>query len=89
MDQIVSATLTLRIITSQLYRIYDLLGLLSLVTVKYKLLLQELTMHGLDWDDPVPEDLSAQAREILNEIVLASEIEFPRALVEEGSTSET
>ena len=60
-DQIDSAALTLRITTSQVYRIYDPLGLLSPVTVKYKLLLQELTMCGLDWDDPVPEDLDAQA----------------------------
>ena len=46
LDQIDSAVLTLRIITSQVYGIYDPLVLLSLVTVKYKLLLQELTMRG-------------------------------------------
>ena len=79
------AVLTLRIITSQVYGIYDPLGLLSPVTVKYKLLLQKLTTHGLAWDDPIPEDLDAQAREILKEIVLAGEIKFPRALMEEDT----
>ena len=37
------------------------------------------------WDDLIPEDLDAQAREILKEIVLAGEIEFPRALMEEDA----
>ena len=85
LHEIEDAKLTLRIVTSQIYGIYDPLGLLSPVTIKYKILLQQLSACGLEWDDPLPADLDARAREVLREIVLAGEVKFPRALMEEGA----
>ena len=45
-------------------------------------------MRRLGWDDKVPDDLEGRAKEILREMVLATEVEFPRALMEEGAEPE-
>ena len=39
--------LTRRIMASQIYTLYDPLGLLSPITIRYKLLLQQLVLSGL------------------------------------------
>merc|ERR1712055_716694 len=79
--EIDSALITLRVMTSQIYRIYDPLGLLSPITIKYKLLLQELSLAKLGWDDVLPEELDRKSRDVLKEMVLATTITFERALM--------
>ena len=82
-DELDHVELTLRIVTSQIYGIYDPMGLLSPLTIKFKILLQEMHTRKLAWDDPLPPDLDRKARAGLKEIMRAGEIEFPRALVGE------
>ena len=74
-----TAVLTLRVVTSQVYAIYDPLGLISPLVIKFKLLLQELHSRKLSWDEPLPEDLDKRARKQLKEIVLSGEIVFHRS----------
>ena len=56
--------------TSQIYGLYDPLRLLSPITIKYKLLLQKLTLRGLTWDAILPDDLMEKARGVPKKIVL-------------------
>ena len=72
--QIDMEILMLRIVTSHVYGIYDPLGLLSPITIKYKMVLQELDNCGLTWDKPIPMDLDSFIRKVLKEIVLAGKI---------------
>lgn len=48
---------TKRNVLSELARIFDPLGLLSPITLFIKYLMQQLWVLGLDWDDPVPDNL--------------------------------
>ena len=49
--------LTQRVMVSQIYSLYDPLGLLSPITIKYKLLLQQLVQSGIGWDELLPPEV--------------------------------
>ena len=59
-------------------KIYDPLGLLSPVTVKAKLLMQDLWQQQLEWDEPLPHELSTQWHTIANDIKEATTITLPK-----------
>ena len=59
------APLTRRIVASQVSSIYDPMGLCCPVTIKFKLLLQEIVLSGTDWDEPLVPELDKKAREAL------------------------
>lgn len=48
-------TVTKRTILSTIATLFDPLGLLSPITIKAKIFIQELWAVKLDWDDPLPE----------------------------------
>ena len=52
----------MHVMTSQIYGLYDPLGLIVPVTIKYELLLKEFSVSGLAWDDAILEDLDESAR---------------------------
>ena len=79
MNEIDEIQLTHRMVVSQIYGIYDPLGLLSPITIKYKILLQRLSSESAKWDDKLEGDLLESARDILKEMVMASDIVFPRS----------
>ncbi|XP_075162729.1 uncharacterized protein LOC142235359 [Haematobia irritans] len=54
-----SSLATKRMVLSDVARVFDPLGLVSPVTVKFKILFQELWLQNLGWDDPLPERLAA------------------------------
>ena len=73
--------LTRRIMVSQIYSLYDPLGLLSPITIKYKLLLQQLVQTGIAWHEPLPADVQATAKSVLREIVETRDVSFHRSVV--------
>ena len=80
-----SAPLTRRIMASQIYGLYDPMGLFSPITIRYKLLLQLLVLSGLGWDDPLLPELDKAARTTHREIVRAQDVVFHRSTVPKGA----
>ena len=53
-----SGAITRRLILSRVSAMYDPLGLISPIVLRGKMIFQEATKLGLDWDDPVPDYLA-------------------------------
>merc|ERR1712059_151909 len=66
---------------SQIYSIYDPLGLLLPITIKYKLILQKLVSYG--WDDELSGELLLTSQNVLMEMLMAREVTFPRGMIPE------
>ena len=60
--------------------IFDPLGFISPFTIRGKMLLQEMWMCGLDWDEEVPKELSVKITSWLSELISLSQIKVPRSL---------
>ena len=74
-----------RLMLSQVYSIYDPLGLLSPITIKYKLILQRMVVEGLEWDTELHDEILEVCQTILEEMLLVGEIVVPQGVVPEGS----
>ena len=60
--------------------LFDPLGMLSPFVIRAKVLMQEIWVCGLDWDDPLPEELSAKMMLWFGELPMLSKIRVPRCL---------
>ena len=65
LDSTSSSVVTKRSILQDSSRVYDPLGLLSLVTIRAKLLMQELWQQSVDWDEPLDQQLRDKWRNIV------------------------
>ena len=73
--------MTRRLALSAIHSIYNPLGLITPLTIWYKILLRELIKcQGLGWDNPLPSPLTDQLREVLRLIVMTEDIEFHRSV---------
>lgn len=70
--------LTKRKILSEVARIYDIVGFLSPVIVKAKILLQSLWTSQFDWDDDLPLDICAQWLKFRKDLELVEKMAIPR-----------
>ena len=77
MDEIDGTVLTRRVVASQIYGIFDPMGFVTPLTIKYKILLQQLS-NDMGWDATLEGELANSARKELKEMVLARDIELPR-----------
>ncbi|XP_063426809.1 uncharacterized protein LOC134710384 [Mytilus trossulus] len=68
-------------------KIYDPLGILSPVTIRTKMLIQDLWKSKLDWDEPVPENFKATWINVASDLEKATQIVFPRYYFSSNSTS--
>lgn len=71
---------TKRKILSETAQLYDPLGFLAPFIVRAKMLLQELWLEQLPWDEPVPEHLKAKWLAIREELTQVEQIAIPRWL---------
>ncbi|XP_028395713.1 uncharacterized protein LOC114519743 [Dendronephthya gigantea] len=72
---------TKRVILSNISRLFDPLGLASVVTIKARIGLQEIwKMKKFDWDDPLPKEMQLTWRKLFAEIEELKTIQFPRCL---------
>ena len=73
--------LTKRKVLSNISRLYDPLGLLSAVTIKARVALQNIwRSKQYDWDDPLPEEMNGLWSRLFEEVKRLQNIEFPRCL---------
>ena len=86
LEQIEKVVVTRRVIVSQVYGVYDPLGLMAPITIKFRMLLQRVTKQNREdnveagWDTPIEGLLGRQCREMLKEIVVMEDVEFPRSV---------
>ena len=59
--------------------IFDPLGLINPLVVKFKLLFQKLCTQNLQWDEPIPDDSLKIWKELITDLRESSEIRFNRA----------
>ena len=72
---------TKRSMSSVIARIYNPLGLLALVIVKAKILLQRVWALKLDWDESLPSELHTEWDRYYIQLPLLNDIRFPRKTV--------
>ena len=73
----------------QIATLFDPLGMLSPFVIRAKVLMQEIWVCGLDWDDPLPEEVSAKMMSWFGELPMLSKIRVPRCLQLKEVTSAT
>lgn len=77
---------TKRAILSATARLYDVLGFVGPVILYSKLLIKELWLLRMDWDDLPPPQISHLWEQFISELPLISALKFPRHLgVEKNS----
>lgn len=79
-DQVQPQKLTKRIIASNSARIFDPQGYLAPVTIRAKLLIQELWKAKCEWDAPVPSRLHVRWTDLQAELTDINQIKVPRWL---------
>ncbi|XP_034947880.1 uncharacterized protein [Chelonus insularis] len=72
------STYSKRLILSEVAQIYDPLGFVSPITIRAKMLLQELWLHKLSWDQPVSQSIINRWLIIREEFTQLHEISLPR-----------
>ena len=72
---------TKRSILSNISRLFDPLGLASVVTIKARIALQGIwKMKKFGWDDPLPKEMQSNWRKLFAEIANLNTVQFPRCL---------
>jgi hypothetical protein len=61
-------------------KIYDPLGLVSVVVIKAKIIMQSLWKEELDWDSPVPDHITIAWNSFVETITLLREVKIPRVI---------
>ncbi len=79
--------LTMRNLLADIARVFDPLGFISCVTVRGKLIMQELWKLSLGWDDQVPDFISSVWEDYKNDLQLISKLMIPRYLSFSSATT--
>ena len=70
--------------------LFDPLGMISPFIIRAKVLMQEIWVCDLDWDDPLPEEISVKIMSWFAELPMLPKIRVPRCLqLREEVTSAT
>ncbi|CAG2233939.1 unnamed protein product [Mytilus edulis] len=80
-------SITKREILKESSKIYDPLGLLSPVSIRAKILIQDLWKGGYDWDELLPHTLQSEWTRLAQDIETATETTFSRHYFDEISES--
>ena len=73
-----------RQVSSQIARVYDIMGFFSPAVLQLKLILQQLWRNGSSWDDPLPDSLSNSWQCWQAEQYLISDFSIPRCCFNPG-----
>ncbi|XP_049884462.1 uncharacterized protein LOC126379650 [Pectinophora gossypiella] len=72
---------TKRYIMSNSFKIFDPLGLLSPCVILPKIMLQQLWLQKIDWDQPVPDDINNAWHEFASYIPDLTTLQIPRSVL--------
>ena len=78
--------ITKREVLQESSKIYDPIGFLGPVTVRAKILMQELWRQGIAWDEPLTPDLQMKWKELATELETIMSIAIPRQYFPLSST---
>ena len=87
LEQIRSLRLTKRSVLSQISGMFDPLGLLVPFTATAKIMMQQLwknELKTLDWDDPLPKDISEKWLEFFDDMFEVENLSFKRCVKPSG-----
>nr|CAH7758363.1 unnamed protein product [Callosobruchus chinensis] len=73
--------ITKRVVLSVVASIFDPLGLMSLVIISFKILLQQLWQQNLQWDEPLPLKLLDVWNHLISDIDLINSIQVSRHIL--------
>jgi hypothetical protein len=79
--------ITKRIVWQIVLGQYDLLGLVSVFTIRLKLIMRELSKDEtgkLSWDEPIPADTTEKFVQVLGEMEQLKSVTFPRCVIPAG-----
>ena len=71
---------TKRHFLKQIATLFDLIGFLAPFTIRAKMLLQQMWMARLDWDEELTEPLANAARAWFSELTELTQLQIPRCL---------
>ncbi|CAG2216955.1 unnamed protein product [Mytilus edulis] len=74
----VSSNITKREILKESSKLFDPLGFLSPVSIRTKILMQDLWKERYDWDEPLPENLQLQWKDLAKDIGIVTSMKLPR-----------
>ncbi|XP_076660269.1 uncharacterized protein LOC143363592 [Halictus rubicundus] len=80
---------TKRSVLSETARLFDPLGWLSLISIAAKILLQDLWLSGLSWDEPLSELFSERWKQLRFEMERTDRITVPRWIGYRAATSDS
>ena len=72
--------ITKKMVLSRKATLFDPLVFLALYIIRGRMIVQELWLHGLEWNDPLEEDLIYKCIAWCNKLDQISEIKVPRCL---------
>ena len=84
-DEIPDISNSKRSVLSKTAQIFDPLGMILPVTIRSRILLQELWRRKLSWDEPIPEDLVTVWQVLLGDLRDCFGCQIPRQLVSSGT----
>ncbi|XP_035204521.1 uncharacterized protein LOC118179457 [Stegodyphus dumicola] len=76
--------LTKRTLLSIIAKTFDPLGWLAPITVRYKLIMQRLWKHQLQWDEKVPPDIECEWKQLTEDMLFIKSIKISRFLLVES-----
>lgn len=79
---------TKRSVLSIVASIFDPLGLVSPVVIVYKMFLQQLWSHSLQWDDELPDELSLQWQHLHSQLLHLNTIQVDRLVMVKGTPTD-
>ena len=74
-------TFTKRIFLSDLSKLFDPLGWLAPVVIKYKILMQQTWTTGSKWDETLPDEILSSWMQLRSELPLLNSIQLPRCIL--------
>ena len=79
-------TITKRLMARRLATVFDPLGFLAPVVILGKILVQDMWAAGVEWDDPVPENIATAARKWFDELPALASMRIPRCIYPDGKS---